>query len=175
MKFAVRPARPEDAVALREIERLAGEMFREVGLGAVADDEPSSVDVLVRYAREGRAWVGIDDGDRPVGYVVVDVVDGNAHIEQISVRPDWQGAGMGRALIDAVRSWAAQRALPAITLTTFAEVPWNAPLYAHLGFVRLGEESIGHELRAVRDAETAHGLDPAARVCMKLVVRSVDR
>jgi ribosomal protein S18 acetylase RimI-like enzyme len=103
-----------------------------------------------------------------VGYVLVDLVDGNAHIEQISVRPECQGAGIGRALVDQVRAWAAESGRSAITLTTFAEVSWNRPLYEHLGFDVVAEDDLGPELRAVRDAEAAHGLDPATRVCMRL-------
>jgi hypothetical protein len=45
-------------------------------------------------------------------------------------------------------------------------------LYAHLGFVVVSDTEIGPELRAVRDAETARGVDrKMARVCMKLAVR----
>jgi GNAT superfamily N-acetyltransferase len=159
---------PSDAAALQVIERLAGDRFREVGLARVADHEPATVDALARYATAGRGWVAVDDSGDPVGYVVVDEVDGNAHVEQVSVRPDRQGAGIGRALLDRVRAWAVQNGRSAITLTTFADVPWNAPLYRHLGFrVLLGSE-IGPQLRAICAEETAHGLDPAMRVCMRL-------
>jgi GNAT superfamily N-acetyltransferase len=164
----VRLATPEDGVALREIERLAGERFRDVGLEAVADHEPPSLQTLATYALAGRAWVAIDDVGVPVGYVLVDVVDGCAHVEQVSVQPDHQGLGVGRALLDRARSWATEAALNAVTLITFAEVPWNRPLYEHLGFRVLPEAEIGLQLRAVRDAEAAHGLDPLHRVCMRL-------
>jgi predicted N-acetyltransferase YhbS len=46
-----------------------------------------------------RCWVAVDDAAGPVGYVLVDPVDGNAHVEQMSVRPDHQDSGIGRALI----------------------------------------------------------------------------
>lgn len=168
MPIAIRPCLPGDAPALQVIELLAGERFREVGLGDVADNEPASVDALAAYATAGRGWVAVDDTGEPVGYVVVDEVDGNAHVEQVSVRPDHQGAGIGRALLDRVRTWAVHRGRSAITLTTFAEVPWNGPLYRHLGFRVLTESEIGPELRAICAEETAHGLDPAMRVCMRL-------
>lgn len=168
MRIVVRGARSEDGPALREIERLAGERFREVGLEAVADDEPPSLTALAGYAAGNRAWVATDRAGTPIGYVLVDVVDGCAHVEQISVRPDHQGAGVGRALIDRVRAWAAETDRRALTLTTFSDVPWNRPLYEHLGFRVLPEAEIGPELRAVRDTEAAHGLDPATRVCMRL-------
>jgi GNAT superfamily N-acetyltransferase len=164
----VRVSRRDDGPALQEIERLAGERFRAVGLYGVADDEPASVDELADYAAQGRGWVAVDAADRPVGYVVVDEVDGSAHVEQVSVRPDYHVLGVGRALLDRVRVWAIETGRSAISLTTFGEVPWNRPVYEHLGFRVLAEDEIGPELRAVRDAETAHGLDPSIRVCMRL-------
>jgi GNAT superfamily N-acetyltransferase len=167
MAAVVRPARPEEGLTLREIERLAGERFRDVGLPEIADDEPIAIEVLAHYAVDGRSWVAVDSLDVPIGYVLVDIVDGCAHIEQVSVQPDHQGAGVGRALLESVASWATGLGLSAVTLTTFRDVPWNAPLYRHLGFRVLGEPELGPQLREIRDRETTHGLDPAKRVCMR--------
>ncbi len=72
MTTAVRQARPDDGRALRQIERLAGVRFREVGRPEVADDEPAPVEVLTRYADDGRSWVAIDEQDVPIGYVLVE-------------------------------------------------------------------------------------------------------
>ncbi len=169
MFAGVRPARPGDGPRLQSIERRAGQQFRQVGLDNVADDEPTSVELLTEYAVDGRSWVAVDDADHPIGYVLVDDVDSNAHVEQISVDPAHQGVGVGRALIDRVRVWAERTERPAITLTTFVDVPWNAPLYAHLGFVEVPEDKIGPELRALRRSETGRGLDAVmARTCMEL-------
>ena len=155
-------------MVLRHLERLAGEQYRAVGMPHIADHEPLSVAILRGYALAGRAWVALDDEDDPIGYVIVDVVDGNSHVEQVSVAPEHQGEGVGRALLDEVATWSRRAGHPAITLTTFRDVPWNGPLYRHLGFRVLAEHELGDELRARRDAETAHGLDPALRVCMLL-------
>jgi len=169
---AVRPALPDDGPVLRDIERLAGERFRDVGLDNIADDTALSLDELTRYATLGRAWVATSDkaAGAPVGYLLADVVDSNAHIEQMSVRPDHQGVGVGRALLGVVRAWAVAQDMAALTLTTFAAVPWNAPLYRHLGFELLDEAAIGPELQALRACEAARGLDLKVRVCMSLVV-----
>jgi ribosomal protein S18 acetylase RimI-like enzyme len=168
MTVPVRPSREDEGPLLRQIERLAGERFRQVGLDSVADDEPATVEELAAYARVGRSWVAVDDGGQPLGYVIVDVVDGQAHIEQISVRPDRQRSGIGQALIDQVRRWARETGRSAITLTTFTDVPWNRPWYERLGFVVLRDHQIGPDLQAVRDAEARHGLNPEERVCMRL-------
>ena len=163
----VRPSLSTECSRLREIEGLAGEVFRSIGMEWIADSDPMSVEVLEHYARCGRSWVAVDESDRPVGYVVVDVVDGNAHIEQVSVLPQFQGRGIGRELLEAVQAWAIETGCPALTLTTFIHVPWNRPLYEHLGFVVVLEDEMQPGLRAVREHESRIGLDPMSRVCMR--------
>jgi ribosomal protein S18 acetylase RimI-like enzyme len=169
--FTLRPACSDDAPLLQEIERASAQQFRAVGLASVADDEPQPLEELAEYADSGRCWVAISDDNKLVGYVAVDEVDGNAHVEQVSVRPEHQGAGLGRALLDRVQQWAMQSGHPAVTLTTYADVAWNQPLYEHLGFRVLNDDEIGPELRAIRAAERARGLDVSPRVCMSLDLR----
>lgn len=166
-RIVVRRAETRDGPVLQAIERAAGERFRSVGLAAIADDDPFPLDELDGYVARRRSWVAVDDAGAVMGYLLVDDVDGCAHVEQVSVDPDHQGRGVGRSLIDHVDDWARADGRPALTLTTFTDVPWNRPLYEHLGFRVLGEDEIGPELRAVRDAEAAHGLDPQRRVCMR--------
>lgn len=168
MDIRIRPATIDETPQLQHIEVRAGEAFRSIGMESIADAAPPTAETLVRYATAGRSWVAVDEHDIAIAYVLVDVVDGNAHIEQVSVLPDYQGRGIGRALIDEVRGWAAQSGRSALTLTTFGDVPWNAPLYEHLGLRVLAEHEIGPELARLRDDETSHGLDPATRVCMRL-------
>jgi GNAT superfamily N-acetyltransferase len=163
----IRAARPDDVPALRDIERAAGELFTEIGMREVADDELPSEDVLLGFQRAGMAWVATDDTDRPIGYLLAEILDGNAHIEQLSVLPANMRRGLGRALIEHVATWAADRGLPAITLTTFADVSWNAPYYRRLGFEPLADEEITPQLRARRDEESRHFLNRWARVCMR--------
>ena len=98
----VRSPSEDELVHLQEIERAAGQRYRDYGLGHVADDEPAPLEVLAGYARGGRTWVAISGTTLVVGYVLVDVIDGCAHIEQVSVTPAHQGQGAGRALIDQV-------------------------------------------------------------------------
>ncbi|MET8997865.1 GNAT family N-acetyltransferase [Amycolatopsis sp. NPDC004169] len=162
----IRLAHPEDLPALVDVEVEAGALFREVGMAAIADDDPGSVAELAAYQSAGRAWVSVDAEDRPVGYLVADVVDGCAHIEQVSVRPSHARRGIGRALIETLAEWAAGRGLPALTLTTFESVPWNAPYYERLRFRVIPDAEIGAGLRSIRRAEAARGLDTWPRVAM---------
>ncbi|MGW6566383.1 GNAT family N-acetyltransferase [Streptomyces sp. NPDC054975] len=165
----IRVAAPAELPLLQDIERAAGEPFRSLGMAAVADDEPLPLDVLDAYRRAGHAWVAADEADRPIAYLLTDTVDGAAHIEQVSVHPAAGRRGIGRALIEHLAAEAAERGLTALTLTTFAEVPWNAPYYARLGFRPLAETdpelTVG--LRAIQRAEAAHGLATWPRICMR--------
>jgi GNAT superfamily N-acetyltransferase len=170
MQILIRATQPEEAFELQAIERAGGEQFRDIGLDFVADHDPTSLDAFASHAAAGRSWTALDTAGDPIGFVLVVDVDGNAHIEQLSVHPDHQGVGVGRALIDRVCAWAHASGRPAVTLTTFKDVAWNAPLYLHVGFRILADSEIGPQLRAVREEEAARGLDPATRVCMRMEV-----
>jgi GNAT superfamily N-acetyltransferase len=162
----IRPPRRNELDALREIERAAGKLFIGVGLPEIAAHEPMPVEEMGAYLAGGRAWVAVET-NVPVGYALVDLVDGAAHLEQLSVHPDHGRRGVGGALIDHVCTWARQRRLAAVTLTTFTDVPWNAPYYARHGFRVLDEGDLGPGLVERRAEEAGYGLDPALRVCMR--------
>jgi GNAT superfamily N-acetyltransferase len=164
--FPIRAVRLDDLAVLVEIERAAGETFRTLGMDMVADDDPGSVEELTPYADGGRAFVSVDAQDRPVGYVVLDVVDGAAHVEQVSAHPDNAREGVGRALIERAASWATAHDLRALTLTTYVDVPWNGPYYERLGFRYLAPEEETPGLRAIRTHERTLGLDAWPRACM---------
>jgi GNAT superfamily N-acetyltransferase len=163
----IRTARFDDLGSLCDIERSAGEAFRGIGMVAIADDEPPSIDELAVYQKEGRAWVATGEDDRPVAFILARVVDFNAHIDQVSVHPDHARQGIGAALIETVVAWAKRQRLAAITLTTFSEVPWNAPYYLRLGFRIVPEVELTDGLRRIRDHEAAHGLAAWPRVTMR--------
>ncbi|GAA4977754.1 GNAT family N-acetyltransferase [Kineococcus glutinatus] len=163
----IRLARPQDLPRLRDVERAAGEPFRDLGMDAVADDEPPTTAELAAHRARGRAWVATDEQDVPVGYLLLDVVDGAAHVEQVSVHPAWARRRLGGRLLEAADGWAAEHGLTAVTLTTFADVPWNAPWYARLGFAVVPDEEAGPGLLAVRRHERERGLEAWPRVSMR--------
>ena len=137
----------------------------------MADDDPDPLEVLTGYTTANRSWVAIGAENVPIGYILVAVVDGEGHIDQVTVLPDSQGQGVGRALIDRAREWAVADGRRALTLTTYSDVPWNRPLYEHLGFRVLDEEEIGPELRYVQKEEARRGFGPDGRVAMRLDLR----
>jgi len=162
----LRSATESDVSVMRDVERAAGEAFRSLGMDAVADDDPPPAVVLREYVASGRAWV-VDEGHGPAGYLLADVVDGCAHVEQVTVHPEHAGARWGARLVDHLAERALRRGLPALTLTTFRDVPWNGPYYLRLGFRWLPEEELTPGLRALRQREREHGLDRWPRGCMR--------
>ena len=163
----IRVAREDEIARLREIEVEAGRLFRTVDMAEIAADEALPSAELLTYQRDGRAWVPTDDAGTPVAYLIAAWVDGVVHIEQVSVEPAHAGRGIGAALIEHVAAWARAHGSPALSLTTFAEVPWNAPYYERLGFRRLPEAGLTPGLRRIRAEEAAHGLDRWPRLAMR--------
>jgi GNAT superfamily N-acetyltransferase len=147
-------------------------MFRDLGMDKVADDDPGSVEELAAFQRAGRALVYPDEHDGPVAYLLLGVIDGYAHVEQVSVHPGHGRRGIGRALIEAADEWGCARDLAGLALTTYAQVPWNAPYYRRLGFHALPGPDVPPGLRAVREHEAARGLDAWPRVVMVRALRS---
>jgi GNAT superfamily N-acetyltransferase len=163
----MRAARTDDLPRLQAIEIEAGAAFRTIGMDAVADDAPPSLDTLAGYERDGRAWVASDSADQPVAYILAGIVDRHAHVDQVTVHPEHARNGVGRGLLDEMARWAVARGLTGMTLTTFRDVPWNAPYYARLGFVPIPEHQWSENLRQIMQAETARGLGAWERVAMR--------
>ncbi|GAA2251722.1 MULTISPECIES: GNAT family N-acetyltransferase [Kitasatospora] len=162
----IRLARIDDLPLLQDIERAAGEPFHSVGMPEIAEDEPPSIEELARYQRAGLAWVSADADDHPVAYLIAEPVDGNLHVEQVSVHPEHGRRGIGRELLEHLAGHAAAHRMPALTLTTFLRVPWNAPYYERCGFRTMDPATLPPGLREIRRLEAEHGLDHWPRVCM---------
>jgi GNAT superfamily N-acetyltransferase len=138
---AIRLAAPEDLADLPDLDRAADALFEVGGYGATRGAAtPEQLDDAALLAVAGRP---------ALGSVRVEIVDGTAHIAQLSVRPKFMKQGIGRSLVEYACTWAASHGYDAITLCTFTEVPWNAPFYATLGFAEVGDPGPG--LRALRD------------------------
>ena len=165
-RVSIRQARTGDIDRMRAVEVDAGERFREIGLHAIADDDPPTAEALARYIELGTAWVAELNGI-VVGYASASVVDGEGHLDQVSLISSAAGRGIGKLLIDAVCSWTRDSKLAGLTLTTFRDVAWNGPYYQRLGFAELGESDLGPQLAAIREAERNADIDIAPRIAMR--------
>lgn len=130
--YILRPARVADIPRLPAIERAAAALFVEAGIGGTITVMPT--EELEAARLEGRLLVAADADDQPVGFLVMAIIDGLAHLAEMDVHPAHGRRGLGSALLEAGVDQARQRGLPAMTLTTYAALPWNAPFYARRGF-----------------------------------------
>lgn len=109
-------------------------------------------------------------GEPPVGFARIEEVDGQAHLEQLSVSPGAAGAGLGRRLVNAALAWAEEQGYRSMTLCTFSDVPFNAPFYRTCGFEAV--RNPGGELGRLREHERQLGLDALGkRVAMRCELR----
>lgn len=146
----------------------AGACFSEVGLAAAAGWPNVPAELLARQRAAGLLWVA---GDPPLGFALALAFGGALHLHEIDVVPEARRRGLGRALVDAVAAQAARRGLPQVTLVTFRDVPWNAPLYRRLGFVESAEAARLPEVAALVEEERRSGMAALApRVVMARAV-----
>ncbi|WP_347351331.1 GNAT family N-acetyltransferase [Intrasporangium sp.] len=162
---SVRPAGPEDLPALQEIETAADLRF-EAFFDLVG--WPSAPTGQQRAAERGSLLVV---GQPVLGFVQVLQLGPDErphlHLEQLSVHPDAAGHGLGTMLLLGALGRALDRGVDAVTLMTFADVPWNGPWYARHGFTRLDPEASGGGpapgsaalLAPLRETERRLGLD----------------
>jgi GNAT superfamily N-acetyltransferase len=161
--LSIRLARAEELTAVRELEDIAGERYAEAGL---PPDLEGLSPAEIRSAYEAELlWVATA-GDRLVAFALCFVRPQALHLREVDVHPTWMGQGLGGRLIRHVAQQALARGLPRVTLTTFRDVAWNAPLYRHLGFVELASEAQPDWLRSIRAAEDSGELARWPRVAM---------
>ncbi len=155
---AIREASPDEFARLREIEHECDQMFEQVGIGPFVESDAED-----HLARSAVVFVA---GDPPVGFASVEIVDGVAYLGQLAVLPSSGRRGLGTTLVMSVCDWSRSRHLPAVTLTTFRDVPWNGPFYERLGFRPLTEPTAG--LAAIREHEREVGDDDfGPRIAMR--------
>ncbi|WP_020496740.1 GNAT family N-acetyltransferase [Sciscionella marina] len=147
--MTVRLATSEELRALPELEAASDKLFAEIGWSPLPP--PGDLEEL-----RAADWVHVT-GRPPVGFARVEEVDGHAHLEQLAVHPDHGRRGHGGALVEAAFAHAVEQGYTAMTLITYAEIPWNQPFYAKHGFTELTELTPG--LEELREHERALGLD----------------
>ncbi len=167
MTYRIRPARAAEVEAIRAIERAAGQSFASVGYPDVARHEPTPAAALRDAVTDGALFVAATPADAPVGFVICTEIDGDLYVQELAVHPDHAGHRLAVPLLQAAEDLARRLGLPALSLTTFRTVPWNAPYYERLGFHILSDTQIGPSLRFVIARQKAAGLDVANRVAMR--------
>ncbi len=73
-------------------------------------------------------------------------------------------------MIMAAKDYACSNRLRAITLTTFTNVPWNAPFYSRMGFRIKASPDLDQRLAALLSEEYKHWFASGSRCAMAWAV-----
>jgi predicted N-acetyltransferase YhbS len=154
-EWVVRLGSRSDVGSLAAVERAADSLFPPGRLPAGDDTYPEAA--LRAAADDGLLFVAAL-GDRVVGFAFCEVIESYLHLAGLAVHPDFGRRGAGSALVRQVIAALRTRALAGATLTTFADLSWNAPFYARLGFRVLAEDELPTFLAAILQRERAAGM-----------------
>ena len=167
MPAIIRLAVPEDAQLLPAIEISAAQAFRMINeLSWLADSPPMSIERHSQLIALSTCWVALDAENQPQGFLSSERYGSYLHIYELSVMQSMQGKGTGRRLIEAAKGYARSSRLSFITLTTFTNVPWNAPFYSRVGFQTKATTDLDQRLAGILSEEYRHGFAPESRCAM---------
>jgi GNAT superfamily N-acetyltransferase len=120
----------------------------------------------------GQVWVAVDRDDVVVGFAITREVDRTIYLQEMDVDPKHGQRGIGTALIETISDWAQFHRYDTISLSTFSDLPWNAPFYAKLGFRMLEESELTIGFQQIRRQELEAGLPISERVIMDCQLQS---
>jgi GNAT superfamily N-acetyltransferase len=174
--YKIRSVRAEELPLLAQIERSAAALFIHTPYAFLVNDEPLSLEFVRQRFQAGQIWVAVDSQNLVVGFAITREVDDNTiYLQEMDVAPAHGRKGLGAALVGTVRSWAQSQGYSAISLSTFRDLPWNAPFYSKLGFRILDKSELTIGLQQIRQQELADGLPISDRVIMySEIVRSCE-
>lgn len=163
----IRLARAEDLDHLPVIEAAAAALFPNALISAEARAGTLAREQLQEALDQQRLWIAERISGEAVGFALAAPAGDSAFLLEVDVHPHHQRQGLGRRLIQAVLDWAEERRFRRLMLTTFADLPWNAPFYQGLGFRILEDGELTPELATKLTEEKALGLK--GRVAMAVV------
>ena len=165
--FSIRQARPDEVERLGRIEDRASMLFMDTDVFADLNGEIFDPNELLRIVEMGQVWVACGADDLPVGFVILVKKDEVVHIEELDVLPQFGQRGIGTALLEHTCRWAVENGFAAATLSTFRDIPWNAPFYLQHGFRILEPEELTSWMNTMRETEARSGLRLETRVVMR--------
>lgn len=166
--YTIHPAVAAHAPLLAAIEIAAAGIFPPGSIPEHIRSDSVPDSVLLDAVQRGLLWVALAEDGRPVGYALVQMIEGMALLAQMDVHPDHMRKGIGSALIMCVVEYLKSHKKTALYLTTFRHVTWNAPFYAKRGFAVLnkGEEPLF--ISKILEDEKNYGLTNRVAMCLNL-------
>jgi GNAT superfamily N-acetyltransferase len=132
----IRKARAEEADAMRDVVRTAYQHYVPV----IGREPAPMVDDYPARIAAGQAWV-LEDARGLAGVLVLEDGPDCFLLDNIAVRPDRQGLGFGRQLLDFAEAEAVRCGWNAVALYTNALMVQNIAIYAGRGYVETGRRT----------------------------------
>ena len=167
----IRLASADEIHKIEPLEQAAAEMFREIGMTEVAEDAPIPEKELLQAVEDQRLWVAVEYGVLKA-YLLGTFLPQSLHIDQVTVHPDAARRGLGALMIESVSADPRAKKLGLMTLTSFANVPWNAPYYERIGFLDIAESDWPEGVAEKVAVDQAHDLGNYPRVVMQRVIKN---
>ncbi len=171
--YRIQLARADDIPLLDVIEAAAGTIFPPGSIPENILAERVPHDLFMEAMRKGRLLVVVDSTQPPVGFAFWQEVAGCALLALVEVDPQHGQQGLGAALVSRIINQVVQAGFPYLYLTTFANVPWNAPFYQKLGFVILNDAEQPGFIKEILLDEQGRGLNN--RVAMRYSIPATSR
>ncbi|MBD2099572.1 GNAT family N-acetyltransferase [Leptolyngbya sp. FACHB-261] len=172
--YKIRSARVEELTLLSYIEQSAAGLFLDTPYSFLVDAAPLPLDFVQQRFYVGQVWVAVDQYDAVVGYAITCKVDDTLYLQQIDVDPEHGQRGLGSALVNTVCAWAKLQGYRVVSLSTFRDIPWNAPFYSKLGFRILDESELTIGFQEIRLKELEAGLPISKRVVMHCELKPIN-
>lgn len=170
--YTIRFARFEELTLLAHIEQSAAVRFLKTPYAFLVEAKPLSLDFVQQRFQAGQVWVVVNQQDVVIGFAVTREVDDTLYLQEIDIDPKHGQKGLGYALVDTVRYWAKLSDYDVMSLSTFRDIPWNAPFYSKLGFHILNESELTTGFQQIRRQEHKAGLPISDRVIMHCELQS---
>lgn len=132
----IRKAHAEEADAVREVVRAAYQHYVPV----IGREPAPMLDDYVARIAANQVWV-LEDTRGLAGVLVLQDGPDCFLLENIAVRPDRQGLGFGRRLLDLAEAEARRCGWGAVTLYTNALMVQNIAIYTGRGYVETGRRT----------------------------------
>ena len=134
----IRRTKPEDRAAVEAIVRDAYSIY----VARIGKPPGPMLDDYARLIADGAVSVFEDTAGTIAAIIVLLAKPDHLLLDNIAVRPDRQGQGLGRQLIAFAEAEARRLGLTELRLYTHETMTENVALYTRLGFVETGR---GHE------------------------------
>ena len=131
-KFNVRRAKAQDAGPLSDCIDAAYSVY-----ASRMTDLPSVSDGIAQTIESSRVWVA-ETEDGIIGGIILAPHEDFMMLENVAVRSDSSGMGVGAALIRQAEADCLELGLHQLRLSTHIDMPQNVRLYEHLGWQESG-------------------------------------